>query len=477
MPLLSRAKALERLREATRRAGRPVPSDELPASLRASLLHHWGSLRAARRAAGVPPLRHPRRWTLERVVSEIRRVHRQGVRIVQRDLHEARRADLASAIRVYAGGIRRARRLAGVPDPVRIEETERESWDEARVIEEILARHKAGEPLAVSRAPRTLVDAGTRLLGSWSAAITAAGLDYRAIRLSPRYTDDDLLAGLRRLAAQRPDMTVGELRRLPLGGTVATRFGSIESAARRAGLRRWPARIMYPVLSRSATIAALRARRRSRKLVHEVALRRDDPRLLHSVRRHFATVERARAAAGLPADFARESWTKENIIRHLLARRARGQPINAGTVRKALPSLYRAAFRLFGSYYAIASRYGAKRQTRTWSAEATLEELRSVARRNGGVVRAVDLGGGGVDACERHFGSFAAARQAAGLSPVPLRWTPERVIRELRAAERTRRPRSRLGPSLDPNLREAARRLFGGIQGARRAAGLAPLPG
>jgi hypothetical protein len=475
MPLLPRAEALQRLREAARRAGRPVLWDDLPASVMRSLLHHCGSLRAARRAAGVPPVRYPRRWSLERVVTEIRRVHRQGVRIVQRDLHDAGRADLASAIREYAGGFARARRLARVPDPSRHEESERESWDEERVVEEILALHKAGEPLAVSRAPSKLVAAGERVFGSWGAAIAAAGLDYRAIRMCARYTDDELLDKLRRLAVRRPNLTVAELRRLALGGTVAERFGSIEAASRRAGLRRWPVRVMHPVLSRSATIAALRARRRAGKQVHEVALRRDDVRLLHSARRHFGTVAQARDAAGLKPDFAREQWTKENIVRHLLARRARGQPINAGAVEKELPSLYRAAVRLFGSYYALASRYGAKRKYKTWTVEATLAELRRVARRKGGVVRAIDLRGGVVVACQRHFGSFAAARRAAGVSPAPLRWTRDRVIRELRAAERGRRRTSRLGPTLRPTLREAARRLFGGIDDAREAAGLDPL--
>jgi hypothetical protein len=61
----------------------------------------------------------PARWNRDKVVEELGRLHRKRVRITSPHLREIGRMDLVMAAVVYAGGLRAARRLAGIPAPVR----------------------------------------------------------------------------------------------------------------------------------------------------------------------------------------------------------------------------------------------------------------------------------------------------------------------------------------------------------------------
>jgi hypothetical protein len=180
-----------------------------------------------------------RRWTEARVIKALLELDRRGVPISQRGLVEAGEQELAQAIN-YFGGLRRARRVAGLPPPTR-------RWTPAvlrseDVLVEIRRRQQAGEPLASSQVPLALQYAGQRSFGSWRAAITAAGLDYDSIRLTREYSDEDLLERIRTLARERPEITLSDLGKHSLASTLRERFGSLEEAAIRAGCPGWPLR-------------------------------------------------------------------------------------------------------------------------------------------------------------------------------------------------------------------------------------------
>jgi hypothetical protein len=197
---------------------------------------------ASRRDPGNPHDDTPaprRRWTEARVIKALLELDRRGVPISQRGLIEAGEQQLVQAIN-YFGGLRRARRVAGLPPPAR-------RWSPSllgpeEVVAEILRRQQDGEPLASSQVPLALQYAGQRSFGSWRAAITAAGLDYDAIRLTREYSDADLLERVRALAREQPDITLSEFGKHSLASTLRERFGSLESAAQRAGCTGWPVR-------------------------------------------------------------------------------------------------------------------------------------------------------------------------------------------------------------------------------------------
>lgn len=431
-----------------------------------AVLHHFGSFDAARRAAGLAPLPKARRWSLDLVVSELRRLHRSGVRIAFTELRAAGRHDVLSAAEVYAGGLPRARRLARIPTPARTYR-DPEPWDGDRVIEELQDLHAAGRSIANSRVDARLVAAAIDYFGSYRAAVEAAGFDYDQIRLRrPPYTDEELLADLRALARRRPAATLTDVHRDPRSKSWWLRFGSIEAAARAAGIRSWPKRLIRRVMSAREVVAAIRARQTAGLLVFRESVAREDYHLLHSALRHFGSWKRALDAAGVADDSPSSRWNRRAVLAALRDRQKRGLRMDPSSVLRDDPPLYHAVRRHLGTYLAVASKFGARSRVETWSRERVIEALRRAAAANR--TRRRELSSGLVCACMRYFGSLFAAREAAGIAHPRPGWTRERVLEELRA--RLRRGGVLVKAQVGGALSSAAGRCFGSFTAAREAA-------
>ncbi|MEP6859739.1 MAG: hypothetical protein ABJE66_03910 [Deltaproteobacteria bacterium] len=203
-PRLIKSALIERLRAHERAHGwvsNATLHEHDPVAQR-SIPLHFPSMSATRVAAGVagPPYekpknktgpkpgspigRRPPTWTRQRVIEELRRLHRAGSRLVPAELDTA----LLHAAASYAGGLRAARRLAGISAAP--PERSKKWWNEARVLAEIKKRKCAGQPLATTRTPTKLVTAGRWHFGSWAKALAAAGVDAATVRVSRRiYTN------------------------------------------------------------------------------------------------------------------------------------------------------------------------------------------------------------------------------------------------------------------------------------------------
>jgi hypothetical protein len=297
-PIPSKRTAVAALVKVTRAAGRPLPSNELPFALYDALLHYFGGIHRARRAANLPDPPQVREWTKADAIAEVRRLHDDGLTIRYRDLELAGREDLVGAIRTYVGSIVRARVLASVPHPPRAAWVQ-EFWDEDRVVEDIVDLHDAGQPLAYSRAPSKLSNAGIRYFGSWDNALFAAGLDPDDIRLRRRpYDHEQMIERIRELAREQPAMNFGDLHKHPDGQALSRRFGSLETGLRAAELTEWPVRVVHDSYTKEEVIAALEARHRAGKSLRKTAIE-EDSRLLLGIRRRFKTLGAALSAAGL----------------------------------------------------------------------------------------------------------------------------------------------------------------------------------
>ena len=314
------------------------------------------------------------------MLDELRRLHDTGLAIRYRDLELCGREDLVGAIRVEIGSIVRARRLARIPDPPRAW-SEQEAWDEDRVIGEILELARDHQPLAYSKAPSKLRSAALRYFDSWDAALEAAGLDPDDHRLRRKpYDDEAMLARIRELAREYPEMTLGQLHDHPDGLAIWRRFDSIEDAARQAGVEGWPIRKNRDAYSVDETVQALKARNRARKPLSKTMISTDDSRLNLGIQRHFRTMEAALTEAGLESklpDTVR--WSREEVLRQLEERRDAGKPLNASAVPA---TLHAAAIKFFGSYMAAAKRFGAKPLKVNWTRETVLAELRRLAKKH-----------------------------------------------------------------------------------------------
>ena len=328
-----------------------------------------------------------------------------------------------------------------------------------------------GEPLAFSKAPDRLVNAGVRYFGSWDAALEAAGLDPDEHRLRRKpYDDDSMLAKIRELARKHPEMTLGEIHALPDGQAIWRMFGSIEEAARRAGLTSWPVRVNRDAYSVEETVAALRTRHRAGKSMTKTAISTQDSRLTLGIQRNFRTMEAALTAAGLESELPDTiRWSREEVLRQLEQRRDDGKPLHASAVREDCATLYAAAIKFFGSYMGAARRFGAVPRQIKWTEKTALAALRRLAKKHR-PFKSTDVPNGLLNASRRFFGSWqelCAAVGAEGIDHVPRGyWTRERIIDELR-----QRARTGTGTAIGKPLLAACWRQFGGLDAALAAAG------
>ena len=157
-----------------------------------------------------------------------------------RGLIDAGYRDLAGAIGKYVGSIRRARRLARIPEHGTLAADVFERWDEDRVIGEIRDRHRNGKPLSAAKVPNKLYLAANRHCGGWQAAIEMAGLDYDDVRASHRpFTREDVLARIKRAANERtrnPDAPPMYRLIARIQNPIMRFFGSVAGALQAAGI-------------------------------------------------------------------------------------------------------------------------------------------------------------------------------------------------------------------------------------------------
>ena len=236
--------------------------------------------------------------------------------------------------------------LANVPHPPRAVYVQ-DSWDEDRVVEDILDLRRDGQSLAYSRAPSKLVNAAKRYFGSWDNAIFAAGLDPDEIRLRRRpYSDEQMIERIRELAREQPTMNFGQLHRHPDGQALWRRFGSIEAGLSTAGLTKWPSRVLHDAYTPEEVVAALKERHRTGKSLRKSEIE-EDSRLCLGITRRFNTLEAALAAAGLEWQWREmRSWTRKKILVVLRDRMRNRKPVTRRALGNSIASVI---LRQFGS--------------------------------------------------------------------------------------------------------------------------------
>ena len=166
-----------------------------------------GSWNDALRAAGFDPeaARTRRRpWTREEVIDLIRARAAAGLPIAS---YTVVPASAEAASRQLFGSWKATLRVAGVPNP----SVEYPVWTKVSVVEAILVRQQAGEPLyclaAAQRTPR-LYDAARRCFGSWHQALCAAGIDPESVRRKRRpWTSEEIIACLKLQARGGEDIS------------------------------------------------------------------------------------------------------------------------------------------------------------------------------------------------------------------------------------------------------------------------------
>jgi len=169
------------IREILRResAGQPLDvgrRDPVECSLYQAAARVFGSWRNAVMAAGISAdkARVHDPWPPSRVLAGIKSLARRKRPVTPRELKRQYRFLVAAAQRCF-GSWPKAVVAAGI-DPGKFRRGG--TWTKDRIIEAILKRALHGQPLnSHSMKPKSLVEAGAKVFGSWGAAIQAAGID------------------------------------------------------------------------------------------------------------------------------------------------------------------------------------------------------------------------------------------------------------------------------------------------------------
>mgnify|MGYP001626209030 CR=1 FL=1 len=184
------------------------------------------------------------RWSHERIIEEIRKLHEQGIPLNMASVRRVFPSLVATACsRKYFGSWKAAVEAAGFNYD---EILQVKRWSKERVLEEIRQLHEKGEdlrPSAVARMCQMLLMAARKFFGGWREAVIAAGIDYDAYinqKRTSRVEQDkqQIIEEIRRLYQEgKIEELSGAWRyHLSLFRKARHRFGSWRKAIEAAGL-------------------------------------------------------------------------------------------------------------------------------------------------------------------------------------------------------------------------------------------------
>ena len=244
-------------------------------------------------------------------------------------------------------------------------------WDKSTILAALRKLHKQGAELsynALARQQQSLVSAAAYHFGSYRTAVERAGIDYAEVVRRPRWTKAGIIKLLKegKRAGHELHWSSVTKRRDELGKAAFASlqprlFGSWDRALHAAGLdadevnryRKW---------SKEAIVADLKARSREGQPLNSGAIQRDDPGLHAAAVRHFAGYDAALRAAKIDPDKVRQRrvWDRADVLKGLKAARKAGDRMSDSAVRRSQPALYGAAVRIFGSFTAARDAAGIK---------------------------------------------------------------------------------------------------------------------
>jgi hypothetical protein len=244
-------------------------------------------------------------------------------------------------------------------------------WDKPEILRAIKKLSKQKKDLsynAMTRRMQPLVSAAAYHFGSYRAAVEKAGIDYATVIRRPRWTRPMIIGLIKNAKRKGEDLHWSavtrrrdDVGRAAFASLQPRLFGSWDRALHAAGLdadevnryRKW---------NKDTIVFELRGRAKDHEPLNSGAVQRADPGLHAAAVRHFSSYDAALRAARLDPQTvrARRSWTDGDVIKGLKAARREGSHLSDSAVRRENPSLYGAAVRLFGSFTAARDAAGIK---------------------------------------------------------------------------------------------------------------------
>ncbi len=248
-------------------------------------------------------------------------------------------------------------------------------WTRDSITDELRKLHQRGVDLAynaMAKKRQSLLSAAAYHFGSYRKAIEKAGIDYASVSRRPRWTKQEVIALIK--AARRRDDDLhwsavtrrrDDLGRAAFAALQPRLFGSWDRALHAAGLDADEI-ARYRSWDKASIVAELRARLAEELPLNSGSLQTDDPGLHAAAVRHFGSYDAALGAAHIdPASVRRRrTWTKEQVVKALRQMRRKSRELTDTTLRRTDAALYGAALRLFGSFTAARTAAGLPATTR-----------------------------------------------------------------------------------------------------------------
>lgn len=244
-------------------------------------------------------------------------------------------------------------------------------WSKVSIVQTLKKLHKQGVDLSYNRLAKrqqSLVSASAYHFGSYRRAVERAGFDYSEISRRPRWTKQAIIMQIKKGRRDGHDLNWSSItkRRDELGKAAFASlqprlFGSWDRALHAAGLdadevnryRKW---------DKNTVVFDLKARAKEGEALNSGALQEEDPGLHAAAVRHFGGYDKALKAAKVDPTTVRRrrTWTKNQVTAALKAMKRGGKHISDSVVRKENSALYGACVRLFGSFTAARNAAGIK---------------------------------------------------------------------------------------------------------------------
>lgn len=180
---------------------------------------------------------------------------------------------------------------------------------------------------------------------------------------------------------------------------------------------------------------------------------------------------------------SRRLWTRESIVDAIRIEARSGRPLSYSQIQGRMPTLLRAAERIFGSWGAAVEAagfdYSSVRRYRVWTREHVVERIRELHRQGHNlnwrhVATQLDPSLAAAVLHAHRFNSWTEALEAAGLDPTVVlryrRWNLTTIRAELArlAAQGVSLDQETLS-KIAPSLRAAIYRVPGGLDAQRQA--------
>src|SRR3954470_14427270 len=244
-------------------------------------------------------------------------------------------------------------------------------WDKPEILAAIKKLHRQKKDLsynAMTRRMQPLVSAAAYHFGSYRSAVEKAGIDYATVIRRPRWTRPMIIGLIKQAKRDGEDLHWSavtkrrdDLGRAAFASLQPRLFGSWARALTAAGLdaddvnryRKW---------NRDGVVFELKGRAKDHEPLNSGAIQREDPGLHAAAVRHFGSYDAALRAAKIDPQKVRERkrWDKAEVIKAMKSAKKSGKKLSDSVIRRDQPALYGAAVRMFGSFTAARTAAGLK---------------------------------------------------------------------------------------------------------------------